>query len=368
MTLNNDIKEARHEIVTDGYEMSIGELISLYQDEELIINPVFQRFFRWSLSQKTRFIESLLLGIPIPPIFVFQNDDGVWELIDGLQRLSTIYEFVGVLRTDEGNITEPSVMEGTNLLPSLSNKSWDENEELGSESIGRVNKLEIKRARMRVEILKKESEPFAKFELFQRLNTGGSHLTEQEVRNAIIIMVNEGFFHWVSDLANLDSFSETISISENAKQKQYDLELALRFIIYRNIDYKSGLDVHEYLNVATLELAQSDDFDFEREADIFERTFDILNNTMGESSFKRWDGDRFTGQFLISAYEVIAVGISKNLESIEELNDEERQEFIEEKIINIWQDETFQENSGAGVRGTKRLSNLVPLAFDYFEL
>lgn len=78
--------------------MSIGEITSLYKDNELDIHPEFQRVFRWSLPQKSKLIESVLLGIPLPSIFVSQRDDGVWDVIDGVQRLSTIFEFIGIFK------------------------------------------------------------------------------------------------------------------------------------------------------------------------------------------------------------------------------------------------------------------------------
>ena len=96
MSIQQEIADARQKIVKDGFDMSIGELIRIYEKKELIINPVYQRSFRWDESRKTRFIESLILGIPIPPIFVFTDEDGRWELIDGLQRLSTMFQFAGV--------------------------------------------------------------------------------------------------------------------------------------------------------------------------------------------------------------------------------------------------------------------------------
>src|SRR4030088_1357670 len=82
MPLQEEIQAARKKVVTDGYEMSLGELISLYRNDELKIDPVFQRLFRWDDERKTRFIESILLGIPFPPIFVYQDKNGIWELID----------------------------------------------------------------------------------------------------------------------------------------------------------------------------------------------------------------------------------------------------------------------------------------------
>ena len=206
MNLENELDIARKEIVSDGYDMSVGEIINLYKDKEIFINPNFQRFFRWENYQKTRFIESLLLGIPIPPIFVFQNPGGIWELIDGLQRLSTIFEFVGILRSSDDDLQESSSLEGTNYLPSLTDKRWEPSSAETEDGIGKILQLEIKRARIRVEILKKESDPQAKYELFQRLNTGGSNLSEQEVRNCVAIMINKKFHDWLKGLANKDYF------------------------------------------------------------------------------------------------------------------------------------------------------------------
>ena len=129
MSLEDEIATASKKVVKDGYDMSIGELMSLYRDRELIINPKYQRYFRWDISQKTKFIESLLLGIPIPPIFIYTTSGRKWELVDGLQRMSTIFEFAGILRDpsdpEEKKVLPPSELEGTTLLPSLLNKRWE---------------------------------------------------------------------------------------------------------------------------------------------------------------------------------------------------------------------------------------------------
>ena len=102
--------------------MSVGELISMYEHDELDLHPQFQRFFRWTNLQKSRLIESLLLGIPVPSIFVSQRTDGVWDVIDGLQRLSTILQFVGILKDENGNLKEPLYLTATDYLPSLNER------------------------------------------------------------------------------------------------------------------------------------------------------------------------------------------------------------------------------------------------------
>ena len=110
MGLKEEIEARASKIYRDSYQMSIGELINLYKDGEMDIHPEFQRVFRWSESQKTKLIESILLNIPIPSIFVSQGEDGVWDVIDGVQRLSTIFQFVGIFK-DVGNFQGDNFIE-----------------------------------------------------------------------------------------------------------------------------------------------------------------------------------------------------------------------------------------------------------------
>jgi uncharacterized protein with ParB-like and HNH nuclease domain len=98
--LDKQIAENAKKINTTEYKMSIGEIINLYKEKEVVIDPDFQRIFRWDIIQKSRLIESILVGIPLPSIFIQQRDDGVWDIIDGLQRLSTILEFTGELSSN----------------------------------------------------------------------------------------------------------------------------------------------------------------------------------------------------------------------------------------------------------------------------
>lgn len=77
MSLQDEIIERSSKIFRDAYQMSIGELINIYKDREMDIHPEFQRVFRWSETQKTRLIESIMSNIPIPSIFVSQNDEGI---------------------------------------------------------------------------------------------------------------------------------------------------------------------------------------------------------------------------------------------------------------------------------------------------
>lgn len=370
MTINaltNELTLARRKVVTDGYEMSLGEIASLYKNKELVIDPNYQRLFRWEESQKTRFIESLLLGIPIPPVFVFQRENGVWELIDGLQRISTVLQLTGDLLDPEGNPCEPLVLGGTNLLPSLAGMKWRADEDGDEFAFNSAMHLEIKRSRMRVEILRKESDEDAKFELFQRLNTGGSKLSEQEVRNSILVMINKEFFTWLNSLTNIPSFRQTVQLTSTQLSQQQHVEVALRFVAYRRYPYVRGLDVNEYLDTAARHLANLTEPDMQAERAMFEWAFDTLCQDVGQDVFKRWDGARHTGKFLISGFDPIVYGLAMNRTKIEAMAPLERTKWLREKIQGLWQEQEFNANSGQGVRGTTRLTNLLPFGEGYFS-
>lgn len=171
MSLQEEIDKTRQEIKTDSYSMSIGELISLYEQGEIDIHPEFQRFFRWSNQQKSTFIESILLGIPIPSIFVSQRDDGIWDVVDGLQRLSTIYEFVGILNQNDTDEHQPFVaLEATTYLPSLKGKKWNDPKDEHN-SLTQAQRLLIKRAKINVVIIATINHSQEKYELFERFHS-----------------------------------------------------------------------------------------------------------------------------------------------------------------------------------------------------
>src|ERR1700719_4477455 len=224
----------------------------------------FQRFFRWSLRQKSRLIESLLLGIPIPQIFVAQRPDGVWDVVDGLQRLSTIFEFSGILLDEKKKKLSPLTLEATTYLPSLGQRRWEDLKH-PDQSLTSPQRLLIKRAQINVSIILKESDEMAKYELFQRLNTGGSMLSDQEVRNSILVMMKPDLYRWLRDLSVDKNFVTCTALSERSIDEQYDMELVLRFVVFRRIpanELKAIGDLGEFLTDKAKMIAQDKAFDY----------------------------------------------------------------------------------------------------------
>ena len=364
MALSDEIKNRRTEIHSDGYPMSIGELISLYESDEIDIHPEFQRFYRWNETQKSRLIESILLGIPIPSIFVSQREDGVWDVIDGLQRLSTIFELAGVLKTVNGSVLRPLVLTKTKYLPSLAGKIWDDSKANG---LGRDIQLLIKRSKIDVKIILRESSEASKYELFQRLNTGGSQLSDQELRNVVVITVDPSFYRWVERLGKDESFRTCIALSDKALEEQYDLELVMRFLALRNLsgDELRGIgELGEFLTDQAVKFAEDKQYNRREEAWVFRATFALLAEQLGDRAFRRFDTtkDRYLGGFLISAFEVLAIGLSYfvqdpacNLDALD----------LDSMARRMWSDKKFTDSTGSGIRASTRIPKVIPYAREF---
>lgn len=359
MGLQEEIDKTRGEIRTDGYPISIGEWVSIYEKGELDIHPEFQRFFRWSLRQKSRLIESLLLGIPIPQIFVAQRADGIWDVVDGLQRLSTIFEFVGILLDENKNNVDALTLESTTYLPSLQGRRWEDNN-YPDQSLTIAQRLLIKRAKIGVSIILKESDELAKFELFQRLNTGGSMLSDQEVRNSILVMMNRDLYKWIRNLSGDIKFRACIALSDRAVEEQYDMELVLRFIVFRTmvpVAFANLGDLGEFLTEQAKALAQDKSFALKQEEKIFRATFALLESVLGDDAFRRYDKKkgRFVGGFSVSAFEAVAIGIGYNVKKAAT-----DPAAIVKKVKTMWGDADFVENSGSGIRASSRVPKIIP--------
>lgn len=367
--LTEEIENAQRFVRTDAYQMSIGEIVSMYSTREIVVDPEFQRLFRWDIGQKSKLIESLLLGIPLPSIFVFENEGGGWELIDGLQRLSTILEFMGELRSSDGTAVAPSALVATKYLPSLHNAVWalsdrvDGVQEDQQAPIDKSHQLAIRRARIGVEILKRPSDNQTKFDLFQRLNAGGTQANAQELRNCIMLMVDPAFFRQIKAAAERDSFLSVAEITPDQKEKQRHMEWAVRFLVHTFVPYDGKLDVEEYIDEGIVKLAGDP-----RKlvfVETIEQTFDLLRDAGGSDLLRRFDAGRRVGKVGLVGLEVIAVGVAKNLGAIKALPNPAQ--FVADRAMDFWQRVEYEGFTSPGLRGTTRIQRTVQTGETHFR-
>jgi len=298
--LKTQIEQQRNLLSTDRLDLSFGEIMSMYERKEIIIKPAFQRYFRWDIEQQTRFIESILLGIPIPPIFVAETPDGVWELVDGLQRISTVLSFFGVLKAEDQGIREKNnwaLAEG-DRVQALEGFTY--------ETIPNSFRLNIRRATCRVEILRWNSSYDMRFELFNRLNTGGSPLTSQEIRNCIYRDISSTFNDFLKEISSDQNFLDLVELSNEQMEQLYNEELALRFIsLYQNL-HSVKTSIAQHMTNFMKSALEDNDFNYEKYKSVFLDVFSLLK-PLGSGIFRQRDG-----QFATSLYDVITIGVAEN--------------------------------------------------------
>lgn len=358
--LEGEISVARQAIAADGYPMSIGELTNLYRERELIIRPEFQRFFRWTDLQKSRLVESLLLGIPLPSIFVAQTENGVWEVVDGLQRLSTIFELQGELRDAQGAQQPPLVLRATKYLPHLEGKIWQSSQ--SDISLTDAQRLDVKRSKIDIKIIKRESSPQTKFDLFQRLNSYGTQLNSQEMRSALLVAASPDFFARIERLASLPTFRASMPLSDKQIEERYDLELVTRFLVLHDwaanrLTNSNLRDLPQVLDDEAVRMATQYPEGFDRLEATFVDTFNIIAANGDENLFRRWDASRgeFRGAFVTSAFEIIALGLGYHIA---------RGEAVRTDLIQVakelWSSRRMQSGYSTGRSTESRLVEFIP--------
>lgn len=364
--LKEEIEEAKRSVSTDTVQITIGEVSNMYTSKELNILPDFQRLFRWTNERKSNFVESILIGIPIPSVFVYENEDGTWELIDGLQRISTLLEFMGVLKDVDTGDVRRSKLQKTKYLPSMQGLVWEEKAEgEGEVAIDKTLQLFFRRARVDFQILKHPSDPKTKFDLFQRLNRGGAYANEQEVRTCSMVLANPDFTQLIRQFAQREDFKSLFQITVEQEGSQKDVEYVVRLIVHTFADFDRTLDVQEFLDMAIVNILTTND---QNEVMItITWLVETLHRTFGARAlFPPVDAaGAVAPRFSLRALEAIAVGLARNKNAIMALGDAD--EYVKDRITAFWQQPQVPDMSASGLRGTVRIQRTVPFGAQWFN-
>ena len=272
------------EIRTEALDFSFGEILNLHRDKEIVIQPEYQRLFRWTIEQRSRLIESILLRLPIPPIFLIEDQDGVLELIDGLQRTSSVLQFLDHQAIDQDEL----VLKGCDILDDINGMKFGD----FSTSI----RLGFKRTPIRAVIIKRSGDDYVKYEMFKRLNTGGALLAAQEIRNCSSRMISGGadFYSELQRLSSLPAFiTATSRIPDADREKRADEELVLRYFAVRKFRDSFKGNVRAWLD-EFMEAVLFDQTDAMADTSEFESFFEFIAKFFGDTAFSRSrDGEAF---------------------------------------------------------------------------
>jgi len=216
-----------------------------------------------------------------------------------------------------------------------------------------------------VEILKRPSDDQTKYDLFQRLNAGGTQANAQELRNCIMLMINGDYFRAVKNAAELPSFRAVLSVTDEQAERQRHMEMAVRFLVHTNIPYDGRLDVEEYIDEGIVTLAQA--ADHASAVGQINRTFQLLYQVAGNNALRRFLNGGHVGKVGLVGLEGIAVGVAKNLDAIEALGLAEAKAFVKERLETFWSQPQAANFTSPGLRGTIRIQRTVPFGEAWFH-
>jgi hypothetical protein len=202
-------------------KFTISALLERLKHDELELNPDFQRRANlWDSKRKSRLIESILLRIPLPSFYFREDENGNFSVVDGLQRLCTIFHFVDYAQLNRatGSKLVPLRLNGLQYLKDIEDSDF---EELDRTFKRRINELEIE-----ANVIRASTPKEVMFNVFARLNQGGLPLSPQEIRNAIY----PG--EWRKEIRGLSESNEFKKATGNRipTDRQQDMEMVLRFI------------------------------------------------------------------------------------------------------------------------------------------
>jgi hypothetical protein len=341
-TISDRVKRAD----TQSLDISFNELLSMVQENELFITPDYQRLFRWSEGQRSRFIESLILEMPVPPIFVIEENDGRYQLIDGLQRISSYLHLRGEL---EAPHLQSPVKRGEKLVFSDCD-IVKELDGLNFDKLPTSIQIRLKRSFIRVEVVRKGTDPHFKYHMFKRLNTGGESLSPQQVRNCTVRMLSNKFPDFIIELSDFPSYKTcTDALTEERMLSAVDQEHVLRFFALKNRRWRFKHQVSDFLTEYMEDVAEEKElFDYDIERSVFEKTFSMLERSLGEKafSFSNKKGNDLAAGFSLYHFESISIGLQAILDKLSlESNQMERLSVV---LRGIKLDQRFKEITTGG--------------------
>jgi hypothetical protein len=236
-TLVEQLDREKRTVSFDAYDITVRQLIDMVSNKEIEIAPEYQRHFLWDENRESELIESIFLGIPVPSLFMATNKDGTWEVVDGVQRLSTLLHFA----SNSNSIAligrkRPLVLRGLSKLTALN--------DMALQDLPRSVQLNFMLRPMRVTTLNDRSDLDVRYDLFERLNTGGVKLHHQEIRNCVFRgKVREQ----LKELSRDANFRKVVRIQKSEQTEAIYEECVLRFFAFLDRYTEFGHLVDKFL-------------------------------------------------------------------------------------------------------------------------
>lgn len=277
-------------------KITVSSIISRIENDELEFDSSFQRKSGlWNKKQKSQLIESIFLKIPLPAFYFDASDDDRWQIIDGLQRIGTIKEYV---------VDKSFALTGMEFLKDLNGCKFDQ--------LPRALQRRIEETNLNAYLVNPSTPKNVKFNIFKRINTGGLILEPQEIRNALYQGQASIFLLKMSKSTEFRKATD-YSIKPD---RMLDREFCLRFVCFTQLDVEKEYTVlDEFLNKGMEYLSVADDDTLSQVYLEFERVMKISNELFGKFAFRRLNTEERRGpvnKSLFEAWSLIILGLNDN--------------------------------------------------------
>jgi Protein of unknown function DUF262 len=314
--INEKYLKGELRIITEQARYPLDSINLMIKSGKYNLNPEYQRRKRWDVTQQSKLIESFIINVPIPPIFIYEVDFANYEVMDGLQRLTAISEFY----------SDNFALFGLEEWSELNGKKYSQLPKNIKEGIDRRYLSSII---LLTETAKnKEIAESLKQMVFGRLNGGGDKLTRQESRNALMLGKFNDFCIMLSKndtfrtLWNYELYqyskgeliNEKVLLSQDSYREMEDVEMVLRFFAYRHYEQLSNFKSQELFLDNYLKSANNYDDDvFSELKNIFEETIELINTVFGKSAFYMPDRTQKKNTPTKTVYDSLMHSFSKHL-------------------------------------------------------
>ena len=343
-----DLPQEKRVVYVDRNDRSISELKDWVNTGDLDLAPAFQRSYVWDDKKASLLVESILLKIPIPSIYLAEEEDGKYTIVDGQQRLRSFIRFI------DNEFKLKKLM----LLTDIEGKLFKDLDEDMQKKIRRASLPTIE--------IRKDTTPIVKFEIFERLNVGSVKLTDQELRNCVY---RGKYNNLIKELSEDKCFLHLLGFKNKIRDRMQEREFVLHFLAFYNqtyLEYKSPMKQFLNREMENNKTITDEKIMLMRQA--FIDAIFLTNTVFGEKGFRRFTlgnqenpNSKWKKPINIGLFEITMCGFKKyKRDHIIEYGD-----VIKEKLIDLM---TLNQDFISSVGGTGTTSTYnVRLRFKIWE-
>ncbi len=345
-TIEKRFDKSQNDLVLQSSDFSLQGFREMVESDIIDLSPKYQRRERWDIGRQSELIESFLLNIPVPPIYLSEEEYGIYSIIDGKQRITAVSDF----------LSNSFALTRLSSFPQINGCRF---RELPS---ALQNALKV-RPFLRVITLLKQSAPELKYEVFLRLNRGGIRLNNQEIRNVAFRGFLNDVIYQAAENAFLQHALNITGTKSKAYQQMLDAELVLRFLTLRENWQTFSGSFSRSMDQFMLRHTQLEEEQATELVQNFTSTISRVEQIWGEYAFQRWDGTQWRRQTLAGLYDAQMIACHQITDDLYDTLRGSQEQVISE-TQKLFDDSLFEEAVRLGTNTPSRMIYRVKRTLD----